>query len=86
MDYDPLFESLCRSQETYQTLKKAQVRHLMEDDATDWGDTLSDMIYRMYDDADDTDELLTHLRYSISELTKAAEAVRGFRNREEAVR
>lgn len=84
MDYKPLFESLCRSQETYQTLKKAQVRRLMEDDVSDWGDLLSDMVYGMYEDADDTDELLTHLRYSISELTKATEAVRVFRNQEEA--
>lgn len=84
MDYEPLFESLCRSQETYQTLKKAQVRRLMEDDVSDWGDLLSDMVYGMYEDADDTDELLTHLRYSISELTKATEAVRVFRNQEEA--
>lgn len=85
MQYEPLFESMCRSQETYQTLKKAQVRRLITDDAPDWGDLLSDLIYSMYEDADDTDELLTHLRYSISELTKAAEAVRVSRNQEEAV-
>lgn len=86
MEYEPLFEGLCHSQETYQTLKRAQVRRLIADDAADWGDLLSDLVYAMYDDADDAGELLTHLRYALSELAHASEVVRAFLNQEEAVR
>jgi hypothetical protein len=84
MDNEPLFESLCHSQERYQLLKKAQVRYLISDDRP--GDLLSDLLYQHYAETGDAEELLSRLRYSISELTRAADATKGFLTQEEAVR
>ena len=41
-----------------------------------WSDTLSDVILGAYYDADDREDLVTHLRYCVRELQSALDAVR----------
>jgi len=70
-----VFDALASSQEGGQCLARRLTQKPMEDQH-DWGDALSDVILGAYRDADDRDQLMTHLQYCISELDAALSAVR----------
>lgn len=69
-----VFDALCASQDGGQVLAKRLKAKPIEDQH-DWGDALSDVILGAYYDADDRDDLLSHLRYCVRELQAAARAV-----------
>lgn len=70
-----VFDSLCNSQDGGQVLARRLKAKPIEDQH-DWGDALSDVILGAYRDAEDRDQLLTHLRYCVRELQAAVDAVR----------
>ena len=70
-----VFDALADSQEGGECLARRLKQKPIEDQH-DWGDALSDVILGAYRDADDREQLMTHLQYCISELDAALSAVR----------
>lgn len=70
-----VFDALAESQEGGKCLARRLKQKPIEDQH-DWGDALSDVILGAYRDADCRADLMTHLRYCISELESALSAVR----------
>jgi len=70
-----VFDALAASQEGGQCLARRLKAKPIEDQ-NDWGDALSDVILGAYYDADDREDLVTHLRYCVRELQSALDAVR----------
>lgn len=70
-----VLDALCDSQEGGQCLVRRLKQKPIEDQH-DWGDALSDVVLGAYRDAEDREQLMTHLQYSISELESALSAVR----------
>jgi hypothetical protein len=70
-----VFDALCDSQDGGQVLTRRLKAKPIEDQH-EWGDALSDVVLGVYRDADDRDQLLTHLRYCVRELQSAVDAVR----------
>jgi len=75
-----VFDALCDSQEGGQCLARRLKQKPIEDQ-NDWSDALSDVILCAYRDADDREQLMTHLQYCISELDAALSAVRRLEGR-----
>jgi hypothetical protein len=69
-----VFDALCGSQDGKCLERRLRAKPM--EDQNDWGEALSDVILGAYRDADERDELLTHLRYCVRELQAAADAVR----------
>lgn len=69
-----VFDALCDSQDGGQVLTRRLKAKPIEDQH-EWGDALSDVVLGVYRDADDRDQLLTHLRYCVRELQSAVDAV-----------
>ena len=65
-----VFDALCDSQDGGQVLTRRLKAKPIED-PHEWGDALSDVVLGVYRDADDRDQLLTHLRYCVRELQSA---------------
>jgi hypothetical protein len=70
-----VFDALCNSQESKKILPLRLKQKPMEDQH-EWSDALSDVILGVYYDADDRDDLITHLRYCIDQMRSALDAVR----------
>ena len=70
-----VFDALSASQDGGQVLAR-RLKSKPIEDQHDWGDALSDVVLGAYYLADDRDELITHLRYSVRELQAALDAVR----------
>jgi hypothetical protein len=70
-----VFDALAASQEGGQCLARRLKQKPMEDQH-DWGDALSDVVLGAYYDAEDREQLMTHLSYSVRELQAALAAVR----------
>jgi hypothetical protein len=70
-----VFDALCNSQESKKILPLRLKQKPMEDQH-EWSDALSDVILGVYYDADDRDDLITHLRYCIDQMSSALRAVR----------
>jgi len=74
-----VFEALAASQEGGQCLARRLKQKPLEDQH-DWGDALSDVVLGVYYDAEDREQLMTHLSYCVRELESALFAVRKLEN------
>jgi hypothetical protein len=69
-----VFDALCDSQDGGKVLQSRLKTR--PDVSEEWSDALSDVILGAYYDADDREDLLSHLRYCVRELQAAFNAVR----------
>ncbi len=76
----PLFDLVSKSQDgsPLHTYLRRRAETMVGEYELPVGDCVSETIVRCFEEADDDDQLLTHLQYAAHELTKAAMTVRRF--------